>query len=536
MSPGVAVVFGEVPDGMELIDLGVMPSFDRAQLSTVLGSIANLGTIGGNLANAATSAQGLYRVSDATFALLKSGGELATKDGAKLGAIFKNGDLVAQARFIPASVTAATAIAAIGPAVAMLALQMQLGEISGLVRTNIALTTQTLTAIRREQWSELEGLATAVESALHEARALGGVTETVWDPIAASDPMIRKHLDVYRKNVSGHIQAVGNLDGRARRQYLDHHAEAMVFDTHALLGSLKTYAGYQALRAAIARTRSADDEAEAGLFDRITRTTQEEIEATLKEIGQLTDSLVRELRIIAELPGRATLPLTRQRKDATVSQRTCAQILEAIEPLADMLHPAVSMPAVPDTVCAPEGVDLDPYLRVLRWFLEDGEELRGVAFGRAAGSFLAEAVVPAFLGRQVDAPWESTSSSTFIAVTDGRLITAYAKALLRQGEVGDIHPLDEVTCRRPGTILPELVRPTIEVSTPRGEVEWRFPATADVATVDALASLIRRQPIGPSALNEHLANRRAPQRVDSGPDRRPRPARSSGTATPPSPP
>ena len=173
VTPGLAVVFGDVPEGLELINLGLVPSFDVAQLTTALGSMGNIGTVVGNVADSISSAQGLYRVNDATLALLKSGGELAAKDGAKLGAIFKNGDLIAQARFIPAGMTAATAIAAIGPAVAMIALQMQLGEISGLVRTNIALTTQTLKSIRNEQWSELEALAQAIDEAFKEARELG---------------------------------------------------------------------------------------------------------------------------------------------------------------------------------------------------------------------------------------------------------------------------------------------------------------------------------------------------------------------------
>jgi len=113
VTPGVAVVFGDVPEGMELIGLDLLPTHDRAQLSTALGSIGNVGTIVGNVAEGLSSAQGLYRVNEATLSLLKSGGEMAAKDGAKLGAIFKDGQLVAQARFIPASMTAAAAIAAI---------------------------------------------------------------------------------------------------------------------------------------------------------------------------------------------------------------------------------------------------------------------------------------------------------------------------------------------------------------------------------------------------------------------------------------
>ena len=295
VTPGVAVVFGEVPDGLELISLDMVPSFDRAQLSTALGSLGNAGTIVGNVAEAVSSAQGLFRGNDATLSLLKSGGQMAAKDGAKLGAIFKNGELVAQARFIPASITAATAIAAIGPAVAMIALQMQLGEISGFVRSNIQLTTQTLKAIRNEQWAELEGLAESVDEAVKETRELDAITDSVWEPIAPSGPNIRKQLKLYRKNVAGHVQELGKLEGRARRQYLESNAEAIVFDTYALLSSLKTHAEYQAVRAALARTRSTNDESEAQLFDRIARNTPFEINESLSEIRALTESLVREL-------------------------------------------------------------------------------------------------------------------------------------------------------------------------------------------------------------------------------------------------
>ena len=506
VTPGVAVVFGEVPDGLELISMDLVPSFDRAELATALGSIGNVGTVVGNLAEAVSSAQGLYRVNDATLALLKSGGEMAAKDGAKLGAIFKNGDLVAQARFIPVSMSAAAVAAAIGPAVAMIALQMQLGEISGLVRTNIALTTQTLKTIRNEQWAELEGLAEAVNEAVEEARALGTVTDSVWEPIAPSGPMIRKQLKLYQRNVAGHVQEIGKLEGRARREYLESNAEAIVFDTHALLSALKTYAQYQAIRAALARSRSADDENEAQLFERITSKKPTEIEQSLGEIRQLTQSLVRELRIIAELPGRATVPLTKKRRGAKSSRLTCQQLLAAIEPLADMLQPAVDMPAVPETVCAPDGLDLEPYLHVLRWFLEDGEELRSVAFPYQVGSRNLTGTVPAILAKRVDATWdglgsgtlgvavERLASSTFVAVTDRRIVTADPKTLLRRGEIDAVYPLDEIRYVRPRSNHDAGVRPTIGIATDRRDVQWMFPTDAELDDIDNLAVALASGP------------------------------------------
>ena len=502
VTPGVAVLFGEVPDGVELIDLDLIPSFDRAQLSTALGSLGNAGTIVGNVAEAVSSAQGLFRVNDATLSLLKSGGQMAAKDGAKLGAIFKNGELVAQAGFIPASMTAATAIAAIGPAVAMIALQMQLGEISSLVRTNIALTTQTLKTIRSDQWAELRALVKTVDGAIQEARELESVNESVWELVSHEASAITQKWELYRENVDGHVRELGKLDGRARRQYLESNAQAIIFDTHALLSSLKMYAEYQALRAARARIRRANDATEAQLFNRITASTPTEIEESLGEIRLLTESLVRELRIIAELPGRATAPLTKKRKDAEASRLTCEKLLEAIEPLADMLRPAVRMPVVPDTVCAPEGLDLEPYLHVLRWFLEDGETLRGVAFPYEVGAHNLAGVVPAILARRVDATWEALvpgragaivekfASSTFVAVTDRRIVTANPKSLLRRGELGSIHSLDEVQYVRPRSNHGAGVRPTIDVTTDHRDIHWMFPDAADHEHVDNLAAVL----------------------------------------------
>src|SRR5664280_1860817 len=148
--PGVAVVFGEVPAELklDLIDFGLVSAADRKQISTVLASIGNTATVAGNLGNAFASMQGLYRISDATQALLNAGGTLAIKDGANLGTVISSSGL-AQARFIPlAAVSAAGIAAAIGPALAMVALQMKMSEITGLVRTNIALTSQVLATIR----------------------------------------------------------------------------------------------------------------------------------------------------------------------------------------------------------------------------------------------------------------------------------------------------------------------------------------------------------------------------------------------------
>jgi hypothetical protein len=320
--PGTAVVFGPVPEGLDVVDFGLIPAFDLERIATALAGVGDLGSIGGNLANVLSNAQGLYRVNDATMALLKSGGELAVKDGAKLGGIFKNGDLVAQARFIPYGVSAAQAVAALGPAIAMIGLQMQLSEISGLVRTNIALTTQTLKVIHFQQWAELTGLVASIDRALGRATEVGGVTRSIWDNVAGNEASLDMQLDLYKRNVSDHIKQLGYLKGAPRRQYLEANAEAILFDSHALLHSLKAHTGYEAIRAAWARVEGADNEREAKLAEVITRDARAEFEASLHDSAELVEALRRELRIVAELPGRATIPLTKKRRDAKTSPAT----------------------------------------------------------------------------------------------------------------------------------------------------------------------------------------------------------------------
>lgn len=331
VAPGLALVYGEVPEGMDLIDLTGLPERDSAQLFSALGTIGNVCTTIGNTAEHASAAKGLYRLTDASMAVLKSGGKLgAAKDGANVGLIYVEGSLATHAHFIPVSASAASTLAAIGPAIAMFALQQQIGEIAGLVRTNIALTTQVQKSIRNEQWSELEALVEVIGEAVREANELGLIPDSTWEAIAPVAAALRKQLKLYRKNVAEHISELCELDGRDRRQYLESNAEAIVFDTHALLSSLKAHSQHQALRATQARARSVEDEAEARLFERITRVTPPVIEESLAEIRLLTASLVRELRIIAELPGRATVPLTKRRRDARASRLACAQLLRRL--------------------------------------------------------------------------------------------------------------------------------------------------------------------------------------------------------------
>jgi hypothetical protein len=380
--PGIAVVFGEVPAEfkLEMVDFGLVPTADRQQISTFLSTIGNTATLAGNAGKAIAGAQGLYRLGGTTQAWLRAGGTLAVKDGANLGTVFLNGKIVHAARLVPATaINTADLAATLGPVLAMIAIQMQLSEVAGLARTNIALTSQVIKGIRNEQWSELTALVASIDRAIARAREIEAVPPSLWDGVAGTEPALRKQRDLYRMNVSNHVRQIRH-DEPGRRAYLEANAEAILFDAHALLSSLKAWTGYQALHAARARAAGAGNPDEARLVDVIARDTRAALEPALADITGLVDALTRELRVIAELPGRATLPLSAKRKDSAAVRLTAAQLLEAIQPLADALHPPAPALDAPGAVCAPESLELEPYLRILRWFLQDGEKLRALGF------------------------------------------------------------------------------------------------------------------------------------------------------------
>ncbi|GLW73505.1 hypothetical protein Kpho02_58040 [Kitasatospora phosalacinea] len=496
--PGIAVVFGDLPLELApgLVDFGLVPTAGRARLTTALAAVGGVATAAGTLGRALPAAQGLYRLSEATQALLKAGGTLAVKDGAHLGAVFNGGRIVGQARLVPVSVVGASGTAGVvqsaanlGPVLSSIALQMQLNEITGLLRTSVALTTKVLATVRDEQWAELTGLVAAIDRAVEQAKEVGAVPASLWNGLAGSETLLRKQLDLYRGNVRTHV---GELDrpGAQRREYLRTNAEAIAFDAHALLSVVKAWTGYQALRAGRASAAGHGDADEARYAEVVVRDTRAGLDAALAGATGLLDALTRELRILAELPGPDGLSLPGRRKDAKAVRETSARLLEAVEPLADALRPAPPVLTVPEVLCAPGALEPEPYLRLLRWVLESGETLRVLAF---PDQLDALGPISAILGgakEKLAAAMDRSTTRTLVAVTDRRIVTARTGAFLEQGEVRQVIPLDLVRYVRAATAGEASERPAIDLITRDESIRWVFRPDGDNAPVDALAAVL----------------------------------------------
>ncbi|MFJ5984516.1 hypothetical protein [Lentzea sp. NPDC092896] len=516
--PGVAVVAGEVPPELkpDLIDFGIVPAADRKQISAILASIGNAATVAGNLGNAFASVQGLYRIGDTAQALLRSGATLAVKDGGNLGAVMGPGGILRQARFYPVTAVSKAPIAAsIGPALAMVALQMMLNEVSGLVRTNLAVTNQVLTTIRKDQWAELTGLVAAVDRAVDQAREIESVPTSLWEDVAGSGALLQKQLELYQGNVRDHVRQIGRADARSHREYLQTNAEAIAFDVRALLSSLNAWTGYHALRAARARAAGRDDAAEAHYAEVIARDTRAEFDSTLADMTSLVDALVRELRITAELRGPDAWPLSGKRKDVKAAREISARLLEAIEPLADSLHPPVSPLEAPDVICGPESLDSEPYRRILRWLFEDGEALRALGFPEQLDDDgPISAIVGGAMG-MLAAAMDKTADKELVAVTDRRIILATTNTFLEQAAIDQDIPIDQVRYVRAPTAPDSSSRLAIDLITRDENIRWLFHADVDNSQVAALAAVLAESMTIPDAERVQLQRRRYPS-IETG--------------------
>lgn len=494
--PNVVAVLGEVPTELGLIleplNAGLLSSIDHGYINDALAAVGNASTVGGNIAQAAAGVQGLYRMADESKALIEAGGRLAVKDGKNLGTIIlKKGSEkgLAQARFTPAAgLTAAQTAAAIGPALAMVALQSQLNEVSSLVQRNIDLTNQIIANTRRDERARLASLVETVDQALEDAEAAGSVPASLWDTLAGKKADLGTERKKYRDNVESHIQAIASAQVRQRREYLQSNAQAVVFDAFALLSTLKAWVGYQALAAAVAREAGAVNPAEARHFESILANTRRDFETDLANITQLLSNLTRELRIIVELPGPTALKMSPKKRDIEATRQLAANVLKAIAPLSDTLLPARAPLVEPDVLCAPPSASVEAHLGVLRWLLEPDEQLRAFGIGGRHPQGKVGLVVDAAKGRIASA-FDRDVDGVLVAVTDRRIMSTSTAEFLKHGIFDVVVDLDDVRyVRRAAGDGQRASR--IDVITRDRNIDWYFEPEVDRHSVDGLAGIV----------------------------------------------
>jgi hypothetical protein len=245
-------VFGEdVSDALKVIRPPLMPLRAIDQLTTTVGNATAIANLGAQSATTLGAFQGLVQLTPATMEALKFATPM-TSGGVNLGSLVDaSNNIVHSVQWVPAGATGlASGLAAVGPAVAMLAIQVQLAKISSLVSENVRLTDELLRAVRIERWAEVEGLHEAMLKAVDEASHIGEVSDPIWQNVASHEAALDKVRHEFLEKVAAHAAGLRGLSGHSqRREYLVHHGEAILRATQALFRAQAAWFTYQAVRA-----------------------------------------------------------------------------------------------------------------------------------------------------------------------------------------------------------------------------------------------------------------------------------------------
>lgn len=495
-----ALVVGPNTKGLEKIDGSLVG--DRA-FNDLIASIGEGASLSGGAASAANAIQhmsGLYKLDAVTKAQLAAGNALTkATDGRLIGTVRNaGGQITRQARLIPVSAPQiAGAIAAIGPAVAMVAVQMQLNNISKQISAVQQTATQTLQVLTDSRNADYLGDCQTINEVYQASSNHGYVSETDWSIVSPLVPRINSHRRYYKKQVANHQRALNDTqrDLSRTRKYLQDNVSNILADSFAAFETLRAWASLSVLRRARAQAQGEHPHAELPQI-------RQEVEADLEIQRMLLMGLMRELRIISELPGASSFFFSQKRQDKTASHDTATKLLEQLNELAQQLGIKENPVPNPDVTCVPANYDVSPYTQILRWYLDEGEELKALTFpiDRLSHSLLA--MVPSQFASGVNnRAWlvlphaqDSTEwslgwvkrateravkvSPEMVAVTGRRIITADPQEFIQKGIVKEEFPINDVTSTFTDTddALPEL-------HLTQGEKkcrEWCFPSAARV--------------------------------------------------------
>ena len=495
-----ALVVGSNTKGLEKINNSLIA--DRA-LDDLIASIGEGASLTGGAASAANAIQhmsGLYKLDAVTKAQLAAGNALTkTADGQLIGTVRNaSGQISRQARLIPVSAPQiAGAIAAIGPAVAMVAVQMQLNNISkqvSAIQQTVLHTQQML-----EDWNnaDFHGTQRTVRRIFQNSVKEGTVSNTNWEQISGLSNDVEKHRKYYKDRIQRHIQEIrgSQNDVSARRNYITEHQESILFNSLAAFNCIQTWFYYFQLVHERARMKGERPTLNPGEI-------RAEVEDDVQIQRTLLHELMRDLRIISELPGEWTFAYSQKRKDKTDTHATALKLLEQLNGLAQQLNIQDNPIPSPDVTCAPDDYDVSPYTKILRWYLDEGEELKALTFpiDRLSHSLLAKAPSQFASGvnnrawlvlphAQDSTEWSLgwvkrateravTVSPEMVAVTGRRIITADPQEFIQKGIVKEEFPINDVTPTFTDTddALPELHLTQGE----KKSREWCFPSAARV--------------------------------------------------------
>lgn len=419
-SDQTALVFGASPPSWLTVE-PLLGATDRDRQDLVEGLAIGVGG-GGAMAAGAQSllaVQGLVRLTPETLAALQAFSPVAAANGANLGVLADSaGKFAHVVQWVPAGGAAGlSVVASAGTAVALVAIQVQLAQISKKVDKNIALTREVLDELRWSNEAEIIAVVSSIRRAYDEALSIGAVTEPIYSEIRGKEVLIVQARELLARRITEYTSELARARSRQdRRTWVRQHAERCLTDLRALMQVHQAWFVLQALRAAnVADT----DASAAGVH--LVKILREKLTAENTElVGRmvdLADQLQRQLGLLEEA-GNARLGRFRSAKEAREAAAAIRGMVVTTLPELDAVEPTSAR------VMLGEPEPLERACRLLR-FIEGGSSQPELAI---------QCILQGTPGR-LSSLWWDGSTSAFLFLTSDLLIVAREKSLLSDQQV-----------------------------------------------------------------------------------------------------
>ena len=446
------------------VDLEHGPGAHTAAQAIGLANVAAQGLSG------LQQAQGLVRLAPETLAALRAGAAPLTQGGWNLGGLQVGGKLVATVRWAPVGAAGAVGLlAAVGPALAVMAVQWQLRKIAKRVERNITLTTRVLDELRNESWHDLKATVSTVLEEANHVMSMGLVTLGIWDHLQSQSvvPSLARQRSLHLEALSKRQLRFSSLNSdKQRKAWMEDDFSELLRNAHAVAAAEQAWLIYQLIRAAHLRsTGQMEDEVLAErVMARAIETHRETEELLHSALRGLHDSL----SLLLEANPDHELKIGKQK----IPVREIRQSVENVHAAAAD-GAFKSMPLLGERAVHGAGRSFDVsadkrnnYLRRLRWLLREGETIKLLA--------------------RADVDIDGWGSRCLVVVTDDRLLLTDRKALMEGLPIGRELPLAELRVAR-GPTAGERERIKITVGSVAGELLVKSGQPADAYTTIKLA-------------------------------------------------
>ncbi len=295
LSPGTAVVFGSVPDGLDLIPFRLLQPEDHLAIVDAIAATSPILNVDGRLPSQFTQPKGLVLLDSDTLDAWRSRITPPPSFGDYFLTTWHVGHLRNQIRWLPSPRNAPSVVLArLDVVVPLLRIQTRLHSVLGLSRDNVRLADQALADARHDEWAELWGdQPTATKVALYEALGAGDMTEGLIE----SHPMdgvenYRAVRDRFKRQLQVLADAwdeQGPLPDLVR--IIEANGEEALLDLYGFLIAHKWWFLHQALGAVRARLAARQDPHELVLLQDITNEMLDSHDEMLRVAGRVLSTI-----------------------------------------------------------------------------------------------------------------------------------------------------------------------------------------------------------------------------------------------------